>query len=90
MRLSYPPAEPVTVQYTTIPGTAEDGADYQSVSGTLEFDPGVQTAVVTVPVTTVLFDRSPRTSLGNGDIAVSAPLPGRRAIPIARAETRTA
>jgi len=40
----------VTVQYATAAGTATAGSDFQSVSGTLTFDPGVTHQPISVPV----------------------------------------
>ncbi len=41
---------PISVDYTTVDGTATAGADYSAVSGTLEFKPGVVGRQVRVPV----------------------------------------
>ena len=43
-------AVPVTVGYSTTPGTASPGTDYTPVSGTLTFAPGVQTRTIEVPI----------------------------------------
>ena len=48
--LSAPSGRPVTVDYRTVPGTAEPELDYRSRAGTLTFDPGVTTRRVVVPV----------------------------------------
>ncbi|NOX53422.1 MAG: hypothetical protein GXP27_03090, partial [Planctomycetes bacterium] len=48
--LSRPSADPVTVQYTTVDGTATAGRDYEPVAGTLTFLPGDTTETVTVIV----------------------------------------
>ena len=42
--LPSPPAQPVTVSYQTLPGTATPGVDYQPVSGTLTISPPASTA----------------------------------------------
>jgi hypothetical protein len=48
--LSWGSSVPVTVDYTTVPGTAVPGVDYLPVSGTLTFNPGQTGQYVTVPV----------------------------------------
>ncbi len=48
--LSAPSTQTVTVQYATGGGTATSNADFQSVSGTLSFGPGVTHQLVTVPI----------------------------------------
>ncbi len=48
--LSQAAAGPVTVNYTTTPGTASAGSDYTPVSGTLSFEPGEASKTVTVLV----------------------------------------
>jgi 6-phosphogluconolactonase (cycloisomerase 2 family) len=45
-----PSAAPITVTYATLPGTAEAGADYAPVSGTLTFAPGIAGRTVSVPI----------------------------------------
>jgi hypothetical protein len=49
--LTSPLSTPVTVNYTTTPGTGTPGIDYAATSGTLTFNPGdtSQTVVVTIP-----------------------------------------
>ena len=42
--LAAPTNEPVTVEYTTVDGTAEAGTDYVPVSGTLTLAPGTTAA----------------------------------------------
>src|SRR5262249_12057512 len=41
---------PVTVQYSTTPGTATPGSDYTAVSGTVTLRPGTTSANVSVPI----------------------------------------
>jgi hypothetical protein len=48
LTLSEASGQTVTVDYVTAPGTATDGSDYQSNSGTLTFNPGETNKVVTV------------------------------------------
>src|SRR5437660_1197754 len=40
----------VTVQYATTEGTAKAGADYQTTSGTLSFQPGQTAQMIMVPI----------------------------------------
>ena len=49
MTLNGPSAQTVTVNYTTVNGTAIAGSDYSTRSGTLSFPPGMTAATVTVP-----------------------------------------
>jgi chitinase len=48
--LSAPSAQPVTVKYTTVNGTATAGKDFTAVTGTLTFAPGTTTQTVSVPI----------------------------------------
>ena len=48
--LSPSSTQTVTVDYTTAPGTAAAGTDYQTTSGTLTFNPGETTKPITVLV----------------------------------------
>lgn len=48
--LSNASSEVITVDYSTAPGTATAGADYQSTSGTLTFEPGATTATLNVSI----------------------------------------
>jgi subtilisin family serine protease/subtilisin-like proprotein convertase family protein len=48
--LSSPSGEPVTVDYTTIDGTAVAGSDYVAASGSLTFPPGTTGQTITVTV----------------------------------------
>jgi len=48
--LSTPSAGTVTLTYATADGTATAGSDYQAVSGTLTFPPGVTSRTVSVPI----------------------------------------
>ena len=48
--LSAASAETVTVDYTTVAGTATTGADYTAVSGTLSIGPGETTGIISVPI----------------------------------------
>jgi len=48
--LSQPFTLPITVDYFTSDGTATAPADYQDVSGTLTFPPGVTSRTISVPV----------------------------------------
>lgn len=47
--LDRPSANPVTIQYTTQPGTASDG-DFTPTSGTVTFNPGETSKTVSVPI----------------------------------------
>ena len=48
--LSNPSYLPITVNYTTNPGTATEGADYTDATGSLTFVPGDTAEVINVPV----------------------------------------
>ncbi len=48
--LSYAATSDVTVNYTTMDGTAISGTDYTATSGTLTFQPGVTSLTVSVPI----------------------------------------
>ncbi|HBL41898.1 MAG TPA: hypothetical protein DDZ90_00715, partial [Planctomycetaceae bacterium] len=48
--LDQPTTELVTVQFHTVQGTAVAGADYQSVSGQVIFQPGELTKTIVVPI----------------------------------------
>lgn len=48
VRLSQPSSQTVTVAYATASGTAVAGADFDGISGTLEFAPGVTQRTLTV------------------------------------------
>lgn len=65
-----------TVHYATTAGTATAGVDYQDVSGTLTFAPGVSTQQVGVPVVGDLLNEADETillNLSNASGAVIAP-----------------
>ncbi|PQO46656.1 Ig-like domain-containing protein [Blastopirellula marina] len=51
--------EPVTVDYTTINGTATAGSDYAATSGTLTFPIGTATQTITVPILDDSFIENP-------------------------------
>jgi len=42
--------QPVTVQYITANGTAQDSSDYAATHGTLTFNPGVTSQMINVPI----------------------------------------
>jgi uncharacterized repeat protein (TIGR01451 family) len=48
--LSAPSGLPVTVGFATADGSAEAGADYTPVSGTLVFPPGTASQTITIPI----------------------------------------
>jgi len=48
--LSAPSATPVTVNYSTVNGTAAAGSDYEAATGTLTFAPGETTKTITIKV----------------------------------------
>ena len=48
--LSRTSTQTITVQYATANGTATDGLDYTSTSGTLTFNPGVTSQVINIPI----------------------------------------
>jgi sugar lactone lactonase YvrE len=48
--LSTPSVSPVSVDYTTVADSAQEGSDYRHASGTLTFAPGETTATITVLV----------------------------------------
>ena len=57
--LSGSPASPVTVDYSTAPGTATAGVDYLPVSGRLGFPVGTSSRTISV---TILCDSAPESS----------------------------
>ncbi len=56
--LSAATSRTVTVNYTTFGLEATAGADYQEVSGTLTFNPGVRTQTISVPIIGDLLDEN--------------------------------
>ena len=50
LSLSDPSAQTVRVSYRTADGTAQAGSDYEGVSGTATFAPGVTSLMISVPV----------------------------------------
>jgi hypothetical protein len=50
VRLSKASDQTVTVEYTTVDGTATNGSDYKTTSGTLTFNPGETEQTITVEV----------------------------------------
>lgn len=48
--LSNPSADPVTVEYTTAPGTAAAGSDYTSETSSIVIAPGLLTGTITIDV----------------------------------------
>jgi hypothetical protein len=62
----------VSVNYTTIDGTALAGTDYTQTSGTLIFSPGVTSQTINVPITTVLTGGPTKTFLLKLSGAVNA------------------
>jgi len=48
--LSMPSAQTVTVPFQTVDGTAHQGQDYVSTSGTIQFEPGTTWQTITVPI----------------------------------------
>lgn len=65
-------SQTVTVPYATANGTAVAGTDYQAVSGTLTFAPGVQSRTVSVPVVGDAGDEANKTFLLNLGTPVNA------------------
>ena len=59
--LSQASIQPVTVQYTTVSGTATAGGDYAAVSGTVTFAPGETSRTIAVPVVRDLVAESTET-----------------------------
>jgi hypothetical protein len=51
VQLSNTSAQTITVQYYSLGQSATSGADFQAVSGTLTFAPGVTSQSITVPIT---------------------------------------
>lgn len=49
IRLSNASSKPVSVQYSTADGTAQDGSDYSAVSATVTFPSGSTALIITVP-----------------------------------------
>ena len=54
LSLSQPQEQPVTVNFSTEDGTAIAGEDYQSVSGTVTFNPNQTTQTISIPLITHL------------------------------------
>ena len=67
--LSIPSANPVTVQYSAADGTAVQGVDYQSSTGTVTFPAGSTSQILVVPI---LGDRLAR---GNKQFKISLKAP---------------
>lgn len=66
--LSAAASQPVSVNYTTVNGTALAGSDYQASSGTLSFAPGQTSQTISIPVigdTTVEPDENFQVQLSN-------------------------
>ena len=61
VNLSLPSASTVTVDFATQDGTATAGSDYQAVSGTLTFAPGVTSQTILVPIIGDTLDESDET-----------------------------
>lgn len=80
VRLSAPAPVPVSVSYRTLPLTAVENSDYQPVSGTLTFAPGVTNLPVAVPV---VGDRVYE-MLENFFLAFSDPVNATLATPLVR------
>jgi len=72
--LSEASAQQVTVQYSTAPGTATAGTDYQSKSATLIFDPGQLSKTVTIDVNGDLVFEDNETFFVNLSNASGAPI----------------
>ena len=72
--LSKPSGLPVTVNHTTANGTASQPADYTSTNGTLSFDPGVTSRIVSVPVVGDVVDEADETFTVTLSGAVNATL----------------
>ena len=78
LSLSRYATEKVSVDYTTVDGTATAGEDYTAMSGTMEFFPGFRRVWVGVPI----LDQG----LDEGNETFSLRLSGARGAPIAVAE----
>jgi Ca2+-binding RTX toxin-like protein len=66
--LSQASSQPVSVNYSTVNGTALAGSDYQASSGTLSFAPGQTSQTISIPVigdTTVEPDENFQVQLSN-------------------------
>ena len=61
--LSAPSGRPITLDYVTADGTAIADQDYQSVAGTLTFNPGETIQTVTVPVLNDALDEPDQETL---------------------------
>ena len=71
--LSAKASQPVTVNYTTVDGTAKAGSDYTATTGTLSFNPGETSKTLSIPVkgdTTVESDESFQVQLSAATNAV--------------------
>ena len=72
--LSAASSRQVTVGYATSDGTAAAGSDYQAISGTLTFDPGVTRRAFNVPLLADLLDERDETVVLTLSHAVNATL----------------
>lgn len=70
--LSAPSGRPVTVNYSTAPGSATAARDFRAVSGTLRFAPGVTNLAINVPVIGETMSESNETFFVNLRGAVNA------------------
>jgi hypothetical protein len=61
LTLSAPTTHRVTINYTTVNGTAEQGSDYTATSGALVLQPGATSGNVSVPVLDDLLDEANET-----------------------------
>lgn len=77
--LDQPSALPVTVQYTTLDGSATGGLDYTPVTGTLTFAPGTTSQTITVPVLNDAVYEGPETFT----VRLSDPVQATIAVPAA-------
>ena len=59
--LSAPSNLPITVEYSTLDGTAIAGEDYQASNGTLTFNPGETSKTIVVPIKSDLINENDET-----------------------------
>jgi hypothetical protein len=72
--LSMPSTQIVTVQFTTADGTAIQGQDYVSTSGTVQFQPGTTSQNIAIPIIGNTAARGNRTFSAKLSSASGAPL----------------
>jgi sugar lactone lactonase YvrE len=80
VRLDVPSATPVSVQFTTAPGTALAGSDFTTTSGTITFAPGQTTRTILVRTLDDPLSEGPETFTVNLSNPVGATIADAQAI----------